>query len=113
MALIDFSLSNARRFFSSMGSSVILYIYFNGASTSPFAACSVNNKGCEEEAIITTQHQFPNVYFQVTFSFPFSSWLLKLPNVIEDLEIFLVPSCVSSFAYFSKAECTILPLTID
>ena len=33
--------------------SFILYIYFNGASTSTFAAYSVNNKGCEEEAIIT------------------------------------------------------------
>ena len=30
-----------------------IFIYFNGASTSPFAACFVNNKGCEEEAIIT------------------------------------------------------------
>ena len=34
--------------------SFILDVYFNGASTSPFVACSVNNKGCEEqEAIIT------------------------------------------------------------
>ena len=33
--------------------SFIFYIYFNGASTSLFAACSVNNKGCEEEPIIT------------------------------------------------------------
>ena len=33
--------------------SFILYTYFSGASTRPFAACSVNNKGCEEEAIIT------------------------------------------------------------
>ena len=33
--------------------SFILYknIYFNGASTSPFAASSVNNKGREKEAI--------------------------------------------------------------
>lgn len=27
--------------------------YFKGASTGPFAACSANNKGCEEEAILT------------------------------------------------------------
>ena len=33
--------------------SFILFTYFNGASTSPFSACSVNNKGCEEESIIT------------------------------------------------------------
>ena len=33
--------------------SLVLYIYFNGASTGPFVACSGNNKGCEEEAIIT------------------------------------------------------------
>ena len=32
--------------------SFILYIYFNGTSTALFAACSVNDKGCKEEAII-------------------------------------------------------------
>ena len=31
---------------------LILSTYFNGASTSPFAACSVNKKACEEEATI-------------------------------------------------------------
>jgi len=30
----------------------ILYIYLNGVYTSQFEACSVNNKGCVEEAII-------------------------------------------------------------
>ena len=30
----------------------ILYIYFSGASSSPFAACSFNLNECEEEAII-------------------------------------------------------------
>ena len=43
--------------------SFILYIYINGASTSPFAACSVNNKGCEEKAIITKQSLFPKCQF--------------------------------------------------
>jgi len=33
--------------------SFILYIYFNGVSTSPFSACSVNNKGYKEDAIVT------------------------------------------------------------
>ena len=34
--------------------SLTLYVYLNGASTSPFAAvCSFNNKECEEEAVIT------------------------------------------------------------
>ena len=33
--------------------SFIVYVYFNGASTSPFAACSVNNNGFEEEAVKT------------------------------------------------------------
>ena len=32
--------------------SFVLHIYFNGAFTSSFAACSVNNKGREEEATI-------------------------------------------------------------
>ena len=36
----------------------IIIIYFNGSSTSPFAACPVNNKGCEEEAIITLTNRF-------------------------------------------------------
>ena len=43
--------------------SFILYFYFNGASTSPFTACSVNNKECEEEAIITTKSPFPKCSF--------------------------------------------------
>ena len=38
--------------------SFILYIYFNDTSTSPFAARSVNNKECKEEAI-TKQSPFP------------------------------------------------------
>ena len=44
---------------------VDLYIYFNGASTSPFAACSFNNKGLKEEVIITTinSRHFSNVFF--------------------------------------------------
>ena len=29
----------------------MLFIYFNGASTSPFAVCSVSNKACEEEVV--------------------------------------------------------------
>ena len=48
----------------------ILYIYFNGASTSPFAACSVNFKRLEEEEII--RHKVVtiyNVHFQVTEPF--------------------------------------------
>ena len=50
----------------------ILYDYFNGAFTSPLAACSVNNKGCEENAIMIItkiSHHFPNAYFQVTLRF--------------------------------------------
>ena len=43
--------------------SFVLYIYFKGASTSPFAACSVNNRGCEEEAIITKQPPFLQCLF--------------------------------------------------
>ena len=43
--------------------SFILYLYFKGAFTSPFAACSVNNRGCEEEAIITKQLPFPKCLF--------------------------------------------------
>ena len=43
--------------------SFILYINFNGASTSPFAACSLNNKGCKEEAIITKYSLFPECLF--------------------------------------------------
>ena len=44
------------RFILSMGwlatvESFILYIYFNGASISPFAGCFVNNKESKEEAI--------------------------------------------------------------
>ena len=31
--------------------SVIRYIYFNNASTTPFTACSVNNKECEEKQL--------------------------------------------------------------
>jgi len=30
-----------------------IIIYFDGTSISPFVACSVNNKGWKEEAIIT------------------------------------------------------------
>ena len=41
----------------------MVYIYFNGTSTSPFAVCSVNNKGCEEEAIITKYSPFPKCLF--------------------------------------------------
>ena len=33
--------------------SFILYIYFKGASITAFAACSVNNRESEVEAIIT------------------------------------------------------------
>ena len=29
--------------------SLILFIYLNGASTSPFSGCSVNNKGYKED----------------------------------------------------------------
>ena len=39
--------------------SFILLTYFNGASASPFAVCSVSNRGCEEEAIITKKSPFP------------------------------------------------------
>ena len=60
--------------------SFIVYVYFNGASTSPFAACSVNNNGCEEEAVKTqNSHHFSND-FKVTFSLPLSSLWLKLCN---------------------------------
>ena len=31
--------------------SFIRYIYFKGASTGPFTACSVNNKGCKEKQL--------------------------------------------------------------
>ena len=57
-----------------------LCIYFNRAYTSPFAAyCSVNNKGCKKEKIykIFTPSQMHD-YFQVTFSLPLPSLLLKL-----------------------------------
>ena len=30
-----------------------IVIYFHAAATNPFAACSVNDKGCQEEAIST------------------------------------------------------------
>ena len=43
--------------------SFILYIYFNSASTSTFAACFVNNKGCEEEALITKWSPFLKCLF--------------------------------------------------
>ena len=42
---------------------IYLYIYFHGAATNPFAACSVNDKGCQEEAMSTKQSRFPNVHF--------------------------------------------------
>ena len=38
---------------------LILSTYFNGASTSPIAACSVNKKACEEEPMITKSSPFP------------------------------------------------------
>ena len=45
--------------------SFILHVYFNGASTSPFAACSVNNKECQEGAIISkiNSQKFPKCLF--------------------------------------------------
>ena len=55
--------------------SAILYIYFTGNFTGPFAAYSVNNKEYEEEA---------NVYFQVMFSMP--SLLFTLP-----INLFVLP----------------------
>ena len=42
---------------------MILYIYLNGTSTSPFAACSVNKKRCEEAAVITKSSPFPKCLF--------------------------------------------------
>ena len=50
--------------------SFILFIYFNGASSSPFAAFSVNNKGCEEEAIITN-------YIVPISQMPFFKWSFR------------------------------------
>ena len=49
--------------------SFILCIHFNGASSSQFAAYSVNDKGCEEELKQWSQnsHHCLNVYFQETF----------------------------------------------
>ena len=84
------------RFVLSMGwlatvESFILYIYFNGASISPFAECFVNNKESKEEAILTKWSPFPlNVYFQVTFSLPLQSLLLNLPVECPKADRFFV-----------------------
>ena len=40
-----------------------------GAPTSPFAACSVNNKGYEDEAITTHESPFLFLYFLSFFFF--------------------------------------------
>ena len=66
--------------------SFVICIYFNGAPTSPVAACSVNNEGCDKEASQNIHH-FPNVYFQVTFSLPLLSLLLKLPTFCVKKEV--------------------------
>ena len=71
--------------------SFILYVYFNGASTSPFAACSVNNKFKDvwNMHLFQNSHRFPNGYFQVTFSLPLPS---LLPYLRYLLTIFTVIS---------------------
>ena len=53
--------------------SFILCIYFKSASTNPFAACSFNSKGGEEEAIF-------QVKFSLPLPLPLLSLLLKHPN---------------------------------
>ena len=79
--------------------SFFLYFYFNGASRSPFAACSVNNNGFEEEAVKTqNSHHFSND-FKVTFSLPLSSLWLKLCNF----------KCLSPHDRFPQHKFSALP----
>ena len=57
----------------------MLYFYLNGASTSPFPACSVKNKGCEEDAKITKYSPFLKCLFSSDVFVAVPSFLLKLP----------------------------------
>ena len=52
-------------------------MYFNGASTSLFAACSINDYGCDEEAIITKYSLFPKCLFS-------SDVLVAVPVIIAE-----------------------------
>ena len=58
--------------------SLILCIKFDGAHTNPLVAYFANNTECEQDATIENSHNWAVVYFQVTFSLPLLSSLLKL-----------------------------------
>ena len=43
-------------------------------------------KDARKKQLSQNGHHFPNVYLQVSFSFPLPSWLLKVPN--REFEIY-------------------------
>ena len=53
---------------------------FNGAQTSPVVAYFANIIECEQDVTIANSHNCASIYFQVPFSLPSPSSLLKLPN---------------------------------